>query len=67
MAAHSAALSPGVLLEVRSQFVLLSSLFCSNIFSLAADPGYFTKPEVQEPIQTYCQVMGNIFQFETRL
>ena len=67
MVAHSAALSQGVWLEVRSQLVLPSSLFCSNIFSLAADPEYFAKPQVQEPIQTYCQVMGNIFQFETRL
>lgn len=51
-------------LGVGSQLVLPIFLFCSNIFSLAADLEYFPKPQKEELIHIHYQMMENVFQFE---
>lgn len=49
----------GVWLEMGRQLVLPISLFCSNICSLAADPGFLPQPWMEEPIHILYQVMEN--------
>lgn len=67
MAASQAAPCPCVWLEVGSELVLPISLFRSNIFSLAANLGYFPKLQMEQPIHTHYEVMENVFQFEMYL